>query len=256
MKKILALILVPCLLLGSLFLFSGCAKRVKYDNGDAYSTTSTGLIETEETIHSVEIYWEGKIVSVIGSLLTNTVKVAEDETEDDDKALHYLVEEGVLKIYPCASGERISDLSKSLILQLPLAMANSLQSLKIEVKGDTKVQLSTMKPASLEVLAEDGNVSFENGTLDRVRVETVKGNLTVRTPKVTDFAFLSEVGNANIDSRLYGFTAVMHNENGTLTSGYDMTQNGKIYTYGTQETVFIFDTEGKIHIQDYDILGK
>ena len=256
MKKILALILVPCLLLGSLFLFSGCAKRVKYDNGDAYSTTSSGLIETEEEIHSVEIYWEGKIVSVIGSLLTDTVKVTEDETEDEDKALHYLVEEGVLKIYPCASGERLGDLSKSLILQLPLTLANSLRSLKIEVKGDTKVQLSTMKPASLEVVAEDGSVSFEDGTLDRVRVETVKGNLTVQAPKVTDLAFLSEVGNANISSRLYGFTAVMHNENGTFTSDYDMTQNGKIYTYGTQETVFIFDTEGKIHLQDYDIFKK
>ena len=178
------------------------------------------------------------------------------ETEDEDKALHYLVEEGVLKIYPCASGERLGDLSKSLILQLPLTLANSLQSLKVEVKGDTKVQLSTMKPASLEVVAEDGSVSFEDGTLDRVRVETVKGNLTVQAPKVTDLAFLSEVGNANISSRLYGFTAVMHNENGTFTSDYDMTQNGKIYTYGNQETVFIFDTEGKIHLQDYDIFKK
>ena len=227
MKKILALILVPSLLLGSLLLLSGCSKRVRYDNGDAYLTATNGVIETDEEIHSVEIYWDGKLVSVIGSLLTEKVKFAEDQTNDADKSLHYLVEEGVLKIYPCASGERLGDLSKTLILQLPTTMANNLRSLEIQAVGDTKVQLSTMKPSKLSVRAEDGSVNFE-GEFKEAYVETVKGNFTAEIPTFTEIEFVSEIGNANISSHLYGFMAVMLNENGSFTGDYEATQNGNI----------------------------
>ena len=239
MKKIFALILASSLLLGSMLLFSGCSKRVRYDNGDDYSALDeSGVIATEEDIHSVKLYWDGTTVVITGSLNSDGIKATEDKTDDADKSLHYLVEDGVLNIYPCASGERLGDLAKSLILELPIALANSLQSLNVEVVGDTKVMMQMMKPTSLTVRAEDGNVSFD-GTLNEAYVETTKGNLDVKTPTLFDVTFLSEVGNANISSHLYGFTAVMYNEDGSFTSSYEAAQNGKIYTYGTQETVLV-----------------
>ena len=254
MKKILALILVPCMLLGTLFLLSSCSNRVKYDNAEAYTA---GAFEIEAEIHSVEIYWEGKYVSVSGSL-TEKIKAEEgalnadgESLRDlaDEESLHYLVEDGVLKIYPCASGERIDELEKSLFIELPMTMANNLQKLEIRAMSDTSVYLQMMKPKDLKVYTDGGNVSFD-GTLDRVHVETETGNFVATSTTLTDLEFISYTGSASITAHLYGFTAVMRNEDGTFTSEFEASQNGNLYTYGTQETIFIFDTAGTVEIKD------
>lgn len=253
MKKLLATSLALCLLLGSVFVFSGCARRVKYDDADKYSTTEDGIIATEESIHSVEIYWDGTGVLVSGSFNSDKITAKETETDDPDKSLHYLVEAGVLKIYPCASGERLGDEPKGLSLELPMSLASSLQSLDIEVKGETKVFLQMIKPAKLSVNAEDGNVSFD-GALTEARVETVKGNLTVKSNlPIVDLEFVSEIGNADITTHVYGFTAVMRNEKGSFTTDYAATQNGSIFTCGNPDATFVLDTEGQVALHDYKI---
>lgn len=251
MKKIFALLLTISMLLGSMLLLSGCSARVRYDNADAY-TAAEGSFEIEEEIHSVEIYWEGKYVSVSGAFV-NKVKAQEDHETADNKAMHYLVEDGVLKIYPCASGKKVADLAKSLFLELPMDIANSLQKLEIKGKGDTTVYLQMMKPTELLVTTEDGSVNFD-GELNRAHVETEKGNFVAKSVSLSDLEFVSEVGNVNISLHLYGFTAVMLNEKGTFVSDYEETQNGNIYSYGTQEPSLIFDTEGVVNLQEYKIL--
>lgn len=247
MKKIFALLLVSCLLLGSLLCFSGCATRVEYDNAEAYTA---GDFEIKETIHSVEIHWEGKYVMVSGHALS-TIKAEDDYDGDKEVSLHYLVEDGVLKIHPCASGETVDGLEKSLLLYLPIDVANNLRKLEINVTGETNVELLMMKPAELIVNAEDGDINFDSHALNKVRIKTEKGSFKAKSVSVSELEFVSETGDAQLFLHLYGFTAVMRNEDGTFSSpDYEATENGAIYTYGTQDPALVFDTAGKVILKE------
>lgn len=248
MKKALALILTLSLLLGCVSMLSGCGRRISYENGEAYTA---GAFESDADIHSIEIYWDGKAVRVT-SAFTDKIVAKEDYEEKDEEALHYSIADGVLKIYPCASGERVGDLSKTLLLQLPMAIVDGLRSLKIEAYGDTKVDLQTMKASSLSVVAEDGSVHMD-GALSRIYVETVKGDLSVKSATVTELDFVSVVGNANLSLHLQGFIAVMRGEVSEFKTNYEGTDGGTRFDYGTQETILTFDTEGAVSIFDYDI---
>ena len=249
MKRILALLLLPCLLLGSMAL-SGCSQRITYENGKNYAV---GAFESAEKINAVEIYWDGRAVSVIAAF-TDKIRAEEDYFEEDGKAMRYAIEEGVLKIYPCASGKRVGKLSKTLFLQIPMEMANALSSVTVHAYDDTKVSLQMMQASKTKVLAEDGNVSID-GSLSSVYVETVKGDLTLKSATLADLEFVSEIGNANLSLHLQGFTAVMREGKGTFESEYAVSENNGIYAYGTQATLISLLTEGKVTLDDFDILG-
>lgn len=249
MKKLLALILVPCLLLGCVTALSGCARRITYENEEAYSV---GAFETDADIHTVEIYWDGRGVSVTAAY-TDKIKATEDHTDADAKAMRYAISDGVLRIYPCASGKSVEKLSKTLFLELPMEIVDGLRSVKIEAVGKTKVNLQMIKASSLSVIAEDGNVSID-GSLSKVYVKTKTGSLDVKSATVKEFDFVSLVGNAKLSFHLQGFVAVMRGEDGTFTTDYDASQNGRIYSYGAQDTILTFETEGAVNLNRYDIV--
>ncbi|MBE6655907.1 MAG: DUF4097 domain-containing protein [Ruminococcaceae bacterium] len=250
MKKLLALILVPCLLLGSMLMLSGCSRRVSYENEEMYSV---GAFASDEKIRAVEIYWDGRGVSV-SAAFTDKITAVEDYEKSNGKAMRCAVEDGVLKIYPCASGKRVGKLAKTLFVDIPVEIMNSLSSVKICAVEDTKVNLQMVNAAEVSVVAQDGNVSIE-GSMTKVTVETEKGNLNLKSATVGDLDFTSIIGNANLYLHLQGFTAVMRGETGSFTTSYNVSENNRLYTYATGEALLTFTTEGKVDLRDYDIAG-
>ena len=106
----------------------------------------------------------------------------------------------------------------------------------------------------LLVVAEDGDVDFE-GTLMNAQIETVKGDLTAKSPTLSNLDFRSITGDAKLSLHLQGFTAMMINSHGKFESDYEVTENENIYSYGTMETVMLFETEGNVSVREYK-LGK
>lgn len=248
MKKLLSFLLVLTLLFGCVSLFSGCARRVTYENEEDYSV---GAFETDEEIHTVEIYWDGRGVSV-SAAFRDKIRAQEDYENADAKAMRYAISDGVLKIYPCASGKSVEKLAKTLFLELPMEIVDGLRSLKIETAGRTKVNLQMMKAEKLTVIAKDGNVSID-GALSRVFVETKTGNFDIKSATITELDFKSLTGNANLNLHLQGFLAVMREEEGTFRTDYDVSENGTLFSYGSQEAFLAFTTEGTVNLKDYDI---
>lgn len=250
MKKLLSLALTAVLLLSSVLAFSSCGMHVEYVDAEKYTA---GAFETSEKITSLEIFWDGNYVSVTGAF-TDKIKAEEDYFENDERSLRYLIEDGVLKIYPCASDKRLGKLNKSLFLTLPMEIANNLKSVKINAFDDTKVVLQMLKVEELAVVAEDGNVKGE-GTYKNVSVETQKGNLTLSSPELLHLGFVSDIGSANLSLHLQGFAAVMQSEKGTFTTTYDVAEDNRLYTYGTQESLLTFLTAGAVTLDDLKITG-
>lgn len=249
MKKMLAFLLASLLLLGSLLLFGGCGRSVSYENEEAYSV---GSFKTTENVHAVKIYWDGRAVSV-SAAYRNDISATEDYKGTDGKAMRYKIDGGVLEIYPASSGKSVEKLEKTLFLEIPMEMMmNSIDSFTIETVGDTKVNLQMMNAEDVSVTTEDGNVSVD-GALSILNVKTEKGNLDVKSATVLSLDFTSITGDASLSLHLQGFTAVMRNENGSFTTDYAASENERIYTYGTQESVLTFMTEGNVTLRDYDI---
>ena len=250
MRRWIAVGLTLALLVGTLSLLSACGGRITYENSESYQT---GTLWTEGEIKGVEIYWEGREVRVTGAFST-MISVKEDYTEKDEKALRYSFENGILKIYPCASGTRLGDLSKTLFVELPYAQAYALDYVNIVAVGDTAVDVQLLRPKTLSLTAEDGDISFD-GLFGDGKFATKSGNLHVSGVGCDSFDFVSDTGSANISLHLQGFTAVMRGGEGFFTTTYDAHQNGNIYTYGTQTPLLLFTTSGNVRLSDEEIMS-
>ena len=250
MKKFLSLLLAMALLCATLLTFSSCGRRISYEESEKYSA---GAFETDEKITAIEIYWDGNYVSVGGAYTANTT-VEEDYFKEDARALRYLVEDGVLKIYPCESGKGLGKTNKSLFVTLPMDVATGLKSVKITAADETKVVLQMLKVDNLTVSSEDGNVRCD-GTYKEVSVKTEKGSLTLTSPEITNLNFTSDIGSANLSLHMQGFMAVMQNEKGTFDTTYEISEDSGIYTYGTQDSLLTFNTAGIVHLEDVSITG-
>lgn len=246
-KKILTCALALALLLALLGVFTSCGNRVKYDGADEFVM---GGFSTEETVTSVEILWVKGSVTLTGTLLPK-VSVKENYAHRNDNTLRYHLSDGVLRIYPCASGADAEEVAKDLTVEIPYEMAYALESVKIVAKGDVAVGINMIETKTLDVTAEAGNVHYK-GRLHKASVTTQSGNFTADSMTAEELRFTSDTGNATLALHLFGFTAVMQDERGSFESTYETYKNGGIYTYGTQATTLIFATDGKVTVTDVD----
>lgn len=250
MKKIITGLLILSLLVASLSLLAGCASegKVKYADPDSYSVGSASI---DEEITAVEIYWACGSVT-LSAELTVDVDVWEDYHYPNSHALRYRVKDGVLQIYPAASGVNDAHkVKKDLEVNLPLAVAASLERVEIKTIGETPVTLKNVKPAQLFISTTAGDVDFL-GQLKKAEITTVSGNFKARSIGTESLRFASKTGSADLALHLYGFTAVMENKKGSFESSYAFYKNDDIYTYGTQETPCVFSTAGKVTLNDVD----
>ncbi|MBQ9735666.1 MAG: DUF4097 family beta strand repeat protein [Clostridia bacterium] len=238
-KKYTALALAALLLLASLTLLSSCGGTVRYDDAD-YKTG--GLISDSETVKAIEIVWQSGEVKVEG-VLTDKLFVMEDRLPGDDLALRYRLKDGVLSIYPCASGENAARLEKKLIVQIPYAMANALE--RVTVTTDSAdVECSLLTTAALTVTTDSGDVSYMGGAKDAT-VTTVSGELDMQASGVDALCFTSVSGDADVAIQTAGFKAVMNGGSGEINfdGPISVHQSANIYSYGDQKSTLVFTTK-------------
>lgn len=247
LKKILTCALTLALLLAMLGAFTSCGEKVRYDGEDEFTM---GGFSTEETVTSIEILWVKGSVTIAGSL-GNKVSVKENYKHRNDNTLRYRLADGVLQIYPCASGTDAEEVAKDLTVELPYAMAYALENVKIVAKGDVAVGMNMIETKTLNVTAEAGNVHYK-GRLHKATVTTASGDFSADSMTAEEIRFTSDTGDATLALHLFGFTAVMQDERGTFASTYEAYKNGGIYTYGTQASTLIFATDGKVTLTDVD----
>ena len=242
-KRILTGILTGALMLALLGAFVGCADNITYENADEYTA---GDFQTEEKISSVVIYWEGGEV-LLKNTISSTLRASEERDATAVK-MQYRIKDGVLSIYPCASGERV-EAKKSLTLYLPYDYANTIETVSITTVGAAPVTVESAAAQKLTVVADAAPVIVK-GRIGEVNVTTATGDLLIESQRAEKINFTSDKGNASISLQTNGFVAVMQG-GGELTTEFDAHRDGNAYRYGNQSLAMIFDTRGDVALKNY-----
>lgn len=201
-KKILAMLAALAVTAGML---SGCGFRLSfgigsfvtgesYPNGAAYQTGA--FTYQAEDVQSVEIYWRSGRVELVESDKAQ-LSVRESGGElPEDAAMHYLLEDGTLKIRFCASNVRLRVHSndKHLTVEVPRGVDLSVHTTSAGVKADTLEQNSILISAHSgrtelgTVNAESVWLSSNSGSIraGSLSAGTLKGNTSSGSVRIDD----------------------------------------------------------------------
>ena len=245
-KKILVCLLAAALLLATLGLFVGCSGKVTYENAESYTA---GDFDTDEKITAIEIYWQGGEV-LLKNTISSKLYASEERDVRTDPQMYHAVADGVLRIYPCASGESVGSQEKALTLLLPYEYGNDLKSVRIVCEGDAQVMVDGVIAESLTVSTAAAPVILK-GKLGTTSVTTTTGDLYVESMQAQGLTFRSNRGNATLSLQTSGFVAVIEGR-GDFNSEYEAHRDGDVYRYGNQSLPMIFDTRGDVTLKQYE----
>ena len=189
-KKILAMLAALAVTAG---MPSGCGLRPSfgigsfvtgesYPNGAAYQTGA--FTYQAEDVQSVEIYWRSGRVELVESDKAE-LSVRESGGElPENASMHYLLEDGTLKIRFCASNVRLRVHSndKHLTVEVPKGADLSVHTTSVGVKADTLEQNSILISAH-SGRTELGTVNAESVWLSSSSGSIRAGSLSARTLK-------------------------------------------------------------------------
>lgn len=243
--RIFTCLLAGALLLACLGVFVGCGGRITYENADAYTA---GALRTNEKITAIEIYWEGGEVFLKSTISSDLFALEDTDVTKAPPKMCHCIENGVLRIYPCPSGERVN-VEKDLSLILPYDYADTLESVRITARGKSPVILEGVTVKTIVVDADEAPVTLK-GKLGDVAVTTTSGDLHIEAQRAEKISFSSDKGNASLSLQTNGFVAVNAGK-GDLTTEFDAHRDGNAYRYGNQSLAMIFDTRGNVALKAY-----
>ncbi len=142
-----------------------------YQNSGSYLTGS--FTYTAEEIKSVEIHWRSGEVNLTESD-SEELSVTESDAElPEESAMHYLIDNGVLKIYFCASGAaiRVYPESKHLSVEIP-------KNIDVQVKTTSApVKAGDLEQKNVEIDTESGNAELGGVKAESVDIGTTSGTI-------------------------------------------------------------------------------
>ena len=189
-KKILAMLAALAVTAG---MPSGCGLRPSFGigsfvTGESYPNEAayqTGAFTYQaEDVQSVEIYWRSGRVELVESDKAE-LSVRESGGElPENASMHYLLEDGTLKIRFCASNVRLRVHSndKHLTVEVPKGADLSVHTTSVGVKADTLEQNSILISAH-SGRTELGTVNAESVWLSSSSGSIRAGSLSARTLK-------------------------------------------------------------------------
>lgn len=201
-KTISAVLLIISL---SAVLLSGCQLGISigigdYVTGESYPNAEaypTGAFTYEaDKVKSVEIYWHSGEVEIVESDSAE-LNVHESGGElPEETAMHYFLEDGVLRIRFCESGAkiRVNPQDKHLTIEVPKGIDLSIHTTSAPIKADTLEQNSILISAHSgrtelgTAEAESINLSSSSGSIraDSISVQTLKCNTSSGLVQIDD----------------------------------------------------------------------
>lgn len=245
-----------------------------YNNADEYTEGAGEIDVPAGGINEIEINWVSGSITVEPSL-TDKLTVSEKGAEDSDSTLRYLVKNGKLTVQFAKS--RLFGFirlpKKDLTVKIPKSIAEltmldlnvvssdtqlsdiSAKEIKFDsVSGDLDVKNVTCQKLDAETVS--GDVSFvhmgQNSTPHSFEMETVSGNMTVKTLNAPDSLNCDSVsGDVTIAFALCdGFTADYDKVSGKFSSDFPIKEISDEKIYGSGQARFSFDTvSGNVRIE-------
>ncbi len=156
------------------FGFFNSASIGTYKNADKYTA---GDLETDEKIETVDIEWASGYVDIVSAKGTKvTVKeTCKDDLSDEEK-VHTWVNDGVLYVKFCASGERVDSTSEKRV-EITLPDGVELKKLSAEASS-ADMNADGISAKSVYMEASSGDVRFSGSAGGKFEAETSSGNIS------------------------------------------------------------------------------
>ncbi|MFR6344116.1 MAG: DUF4097 family beta strand repeat-containing protein [Christensenellales bacterium] len=164
-----------------------------YPDSEKYQT---GAFAYEaDKIKAVEVYWRSGEVEIAESDKAK-LSVKESGVLPEETALHYLLEDGVLKIRFCASGAkvRVEGSEKRLQLEVSKGIAFSVHTTSARVKAETlrqhdiliasfsgSISLGAVTAKSVDLTSSSGAIRADSVSAEAIKCGTISGSIDFGT---------------------------------------------------------------------------
>lgn len=253
-----------------------------YPNAEAYQTGS--FTYEADQVKAIEIYWRSGEVVIAESddAVLNVCESGGDLPEDT--AMHYLLEEGTLKIRFCESGAMINVESndKHLTLEVPKGIDLSVHTTSASVKADTleqnsilisahsgKTELGTAEAESISLSSSSGtiradrisaqtlkcdtssgSVQIKDLEADMTDIETTSGRVDLTLTSAPDVKIDTSSGNTSLHLPENGAEIAYTAKSGKLHTKKPFEQKGDLYVFGKGESrITAHSSSGNLEIR-------
>ncbi|MDD5917713.1 MAG: DUF4097 family beta strand repeat-containing protein [bacterium] len=275
-NKLIALLLMLTL---AAILFSGCELHISfgiggYVTGESYSNAEayqTGAFTYEaDEVKSIEIYWRSGEVELIESDEAELSARESGGELPEEAAMHYLLEDGTLRIRFCESGAKLHVHSndKHLTIEIPKGIDLSVHTTSASVKADAlhqnsilisahsgRTELGSAEAESIDLSSSSGSIradsisaqtlkcSTSSGSVqidalaaERVDVETSSGSVDLTFTAAVQADIRTSSGRTSLRLPEGGAEIAYSASSGTLHAAENFEQNGELYVFGRGES--------------------
>ena len=275
-NKLITLLLVLTL---AAILFSGCELHISfgiggYVTGESYSNAEayqTGAFTYEaDEVKSIEIYWRSGEVELIESDEAELSARESGGELPEEAAMHYLLEDGTLRIRFCESGAKLQVHSndKRLTIEIPKGIDLSVHTTSSPIKADAlhqnsilisahsgRTELGSAEAKSIDLSSSSGSIRAESisaqtlkcstssGSVqinalaaERVDVETSSGSVDLTFTAAVQADIRTSSGRTSLRLPEGGAEIAYSASSGTLHAAGNFEQNGDLYVFGRGES--------------------
>lgn len=238
-KTILTALLIICL---SAVMLSGChfyssfgisslITGESYPNAASYQTGA--FTYRAESVTNVEIYWRCGEVEIVESD-HEELRVRESGGElSEEAALHYLLDEGTLRIRFCESGAKIQVHSndKRLTIEVPKDIDLSIHTTSAPIKADTleqnsilisahsgRTELGTVKADSVDLSSSSGSIRADSISTENLKCNTSSGSVRIEDLETETLDVETSSGGVELDMASASLVEIH-----TTSGGIDLT---------------------------------
>ncbi len=254
----------------------------EYPNAENYQTGA--FTYNADVIKAVEVYWRSGEVEITEPDASE-FHVRESGGElSEDIAMHYLIDDGVLRIRFCASGAKIqvNATDKHLSLEVPKGIELSVHTTSALVKVDTleqndiliaahsgstklgtvtaesvdlssssgSVDLGIVSAKKLECSTSSGFVTMGDVNSETVEITTSSGSVELALTEVPTAAIHTSSGKVNLALAKGGAEVLYTSNSGKLFTDRTYERKGDLYVFGSGESKLTVETSsGNLEIK-------
>ena len=216
----------------------------EYPDAEKYQTGA--FTYDPDNVNEVEIYWRSGEVEITES--EDSMLCVEESGSElaEDTALHYFLDDGVLRIRFCKSGEKVvvDKLDKHLHIEVPRGIDVSIHTTSALVKACDLTQKNIL------VAALSGDTELSNVAADTVDLSSGSGSISTNNISTENLRCSTSTGNVNLGLAKDGAKVLFTTSSGNLLTDCAFEQNEDLYVFGDGAgNITVKTTSGNLKVE-------
>ena len=224
---------------------SSIGSMFNYENADAYLVGGASVPAAE--VNALSVDWVNGSVTVSPAANgSNEITFSESKADNEDLKLHYMVDDGKLKIQFCKSHisiKSLKDFKKDLVITVPEKVFNSLEIDSV----NAALNISSVDVSKLEIDNVSGKITA-TGAFNEVDIDNVSGNAQISNSAANSKFDIDTVSGdfiLGLPKNTSGFAVKYDSVSGDINAtGFNAAKDAKAktLTYGDSAVNIKFDT--------------